>query len=193
MRLIIPYQESFSRAELLLRSFFGWLYIMIPHGIILAILGIISYFITFIAFFAILFTGKYPEGMFNFQVGVQRWQMRVTARMMNIQDGYPPFSMDSGGDTVDLHVPYPPSLSRGLLLLKVFFGFLYVGIPHGIILALRYIVVYIILFLAWWVVLFTGNYPESWHGFVVDTLRWQTRVMLYLNFMTDEYPPFTGK
>jgi hypothetical protein len=48
-------------------------------------------------------------------------------------------------------------------------------------------------FIAWWVVLFTGKYPETWHAFNVGTFRWITRVQLYMGFMTDEYPPFSGK
>ncbi|RMF76946.1 MAG: DUF4389 domain-containing protein [Chloroflexi bacterium] len=131
MNLTIPHQESYSRGELLLRTFFGWLYIGIPHGIVLAILGVVSAIITFIAFFAILFTGKYPQGMFDFQVNVLAWSMRVTARTTNLVDGYPPFAMEAPDDPVQLTVDYPETLSRGLLLLKVFFGWLYVAIPHG--------------------------------------------------------------
>jgi len=49
------------------------------------------------------------------------------------------------------------------------------------------------MFLAWWVVLFTGKYPENWHAFIVGTMRWSMRVTLYMANMTDEYPPFSGK
>jgi uncharacterized RDD family membrane protein YckC len=84
-------------------------------------------------------------------------------------------------------------LSRGLLLLRAFFGFLYVGIPHGFCLTFRSWATGIIAFLAWWVVLFTGKYPETWHAFNVGTYRWMMRVQLYMGFFTDEYPPFSGK
>jgi len=47
--------------------------------------------------------------------------------------------------------------------------------------------------IAWWVVLFTGQYPKGWHEFNVGTLRWSTRINMYMAFMTDDYPPFTGK
>ncbi len=49
------------------------------------------------------------------------------------------------------------------------------------------------MFLAWWVVLFTGDYPKAWHAFNVGLIRWQVRVNLYMTFMSDEYPPFSGK
>ena len=48
-------------------------------------------------------------------------------------------------------------------------------------------------FLAFWAVLFTGEYPQSWFDFNVGTLRWATRVKIYMGNMTDEYPPFSGK
>jgi hypothetical protein len=193
MELIIQHQDSYSRGELLLRTFFGWLYILIPHAIALWVMGIVAAIISFIAFWAVLFTGKYPKGMFDFMVGVLAWGMRVQASFMNLVDGYPEFGLDpQSGEKVKLSVEYPESLRRGLLLLRVFLGWLYVGIPHVIVLWLRMIVVFVILFLAWWVVLFTGNYPESWHNFVVGTYRWSTRVALYMSFMTDVYPPFSA-
>ena len=80
--------------------------------------------------------------------------------------------VNAESNMVSLQVEYPESFSRGLLLLKVFLGWLYVGIPNGIILILRFIVVILILIGAWFAVPFTGNYPASWHKFVVDTIRW---------------------
>ena len=72
-------------------------------------------------------------------------------------------------------------------------GFLYVALPHGFILFFRIIWGMILYFLAWWVVLFTAEYPKSWHQFWVETYRWQYRVIIYLSYMSDEYPPFNGK
>lgn len=93
---------------------------------------------------------------------------------------------------VNLSVDYPEKLSRGKLLLKVFLGWLYVGIPHGIILYLYAIAVSVVSFIAFWVVLFTGRYPKGMFDFVVGYMRWSTRVSAYLTLLRDEYPPFTG-
>jgi len=90
-------------------------------------------------------------------------------------------------------LPYPESLSRGLLLLKFFLGVFYVALPHGLVLYFRFLWGFILAFLAFWVVLFTGRYPESWFNFHVNTQRWATRVNLYLSFMIDDYPPFSGR
>jgi hypothetical protein len=193
MKFTITHQESYSRLELLLRTFFGWLYMAIPHGFLLMFLGIWSAILTFIAFWVILFTGRYPESMFEYQVGYNRWGLRLRARMMNLADGYPAFGINAQDDKVTFELPYPEKLSRGLLLLRIFFGWIYVGIPHGFLLFFRGIATLVIMFLAWWVVLFTGKYPESFHLFVIGLVRWETRVSLYMTFMTDDYPPFTGK
>jgi hypothetical protein len=66
-------------------------------------------------------------------------------------------------------------------------------IPHGFVLYFRTIATSVLTFLAFFAVLFTGEYPESWHKFNVGTLRWGIRVNMYLSNMTDDYPPFSGK
>ena len=73
--------------------FLGWLYVGIVHGIILYFLAIIASIITFLAFFVILFTGKYPRGMFDFVVGFYRWNLRVNVYMSLLRDDFPPFRM----------------------------------------------------------------------------------------------------
>ncbi|MBN2240091.1 MAG: hypothetical protein JW712_09985 [Dehalococcoidales bacterium] len=70
--LSIDYPESHSRLLLLLKVFFGWLYVGIPHGICMAIYQIVAVIISIIAFFAILFTGKFPGGLFDTYVGYMR-------------------------------------------------------------------------------------------------------------------------
>jgi hypothetical protein len=70
-----------------------WL-LAIPHYVILAILCIFAFFAIVVAWFAILITGRYPRGLFNYVVGVFRWSMRVSAYMyLLVTDKYPPFSM----------------------------------------------------------------------------------------------------
>ena len=91
-----------------------------------------------------------------------------------------------------LTVEYPEKLSRGWLLLKVFFGWLYAGIPHGIILVLYEIAASVVLFIAFWAILFTGKFPRGMFDFVVGYYRWAWRVGVYLSLLRDEYPPFSG-
>ena len=96
-------------------------------------------------------------------------------------------------NAVTLAIEYPEKLSRGKLLLKVFLGWLYVGIPHGIMLSLYGVASSIVSFIVFWVILFTGKYPKGMFDFEVSYWRWSMRVAAYMNFMRDEYPPFSGE
>ncbi|MEQ8359251.1 MAG: DUF4389 domain-containing protein [Cytophagales bacterium] len=189
----IAYQERYSRSELLLRTFFGFIYIALPHLFILSFLSIWSAILTFIAFWSILFTGRYPESMFEFQVKLIRWNTRVNARLNNLADEYPRFGLNAEDEHVTVEIPYPEKLDRGILILKVLFGGFYVLLPHGFILLFRTLATLVLIFLAWWAVLFTGKYPKSWHEFNVGTSRWSFRVNNYISLLTDDYPPFSGK
>lgn len=192
MKLKVKNQETYSRLELLLRTLFGFLYIILPHYFILFFVGIWGAILRFIAFWVVLFTGKYPKSMFEFQVGLLRWSLRLSARIYNVADGYPAFGINGTDEHTQFEVEYPEKISRGLVLLRLFFGFIYVYIPHGFILIFRAMFVGILVFFAWWVVLFTGKYPASFHNWVVGQIRWGYRLSLYMNFMTDKYPAFTG-
>lgn len=192
MKLRIKYQESYSRSELILRTLFGFIYIVFPHVFLLFFFSLWGAILAFLSFWVILFTGRYPQSWFEYQVNLMRWNHRVNARIYNIADGYPPFGLDAVDDAVDFEVEYPERISRGLVLVRALFGAIYVGIPHLFILYFRVLWNAILSFLAFWVVLFTGRFPKSWHEFTVGTMRWSTRINLYMSFMTDTYPPFTG-
>jgi hypothetical protein len=105
----------------------------IPHYVILIFLQIAAFVVTVIAFFAILITGKYPRGLFNFNVGVMRWRWRVTFYALTVlgTDKYPPFSLQPKSEyPADLEVDYPERLHRGLVLIKWWL----LAIPHYLIL-----------------------------------------------------------
>lgn len=69
-------------------------FLAIPHYFVLAFLGLAVLFVSVLAWFAILFTGKYPRGLFDFVVGVFRWSLRVNAYVsLLVTDVYPPFSL----------------------------------------------------------------------------------------------------
>ena len=193
MKLTITHQETYSRGDLLLRTFFGVFYMTLPHMFLMAFCNIWSAILSFIAFWVILFTGRYPQSFYEYQVKLLQWSVRLSARRQNLCDGYPAF-FPSGTDTMtSLEMPYPESLSRGLLLVKTFFGIIYVALPHGFALIFRMLWGGILTFVAWWAVLFTGKYPASMHEYNVGTIRWGIRVNAYLMNMTDVYPPFSGK
>ncbi|MEN3342749.1 MAG: hypothetical protein V7644_2153 [Actinomycetota bacterium] len=184
-------------------------FLVIPHVVVLCFLWIGVMVASVIAFFAILFTGRYPRGIFDFSVGVLRWSWRVGFYSYDAlgTDRYPPFSLKDDVDyPARLEVEYPESLSRGLVLVKWWL----LAIPHYLVVAVFagvgwsaastttdsvYSVVgggligLLVLFAAV-VLLFTGRYPESLYSFVLGMNRWVFRVAAYSLLMTDAYPPF---
>jgi hypothetical protein len=178
-----------------------WL-LLIPHLIILAVLWVAFTLVTVVAFFSILFTGRYPRALFDFNVGVLRWTWRVNYYGYSAlaTDRYPPFSLGHEPDyPATLEVAYPERLSRGLVLVKWWL----LAIPHYLVLAVfvggavsvfgwRWsggLIGLLVLFAAV-ALLFTGHYPAGIHDLVVGLNRWVYRVITYVALMRDEYPPF---
>jgi hypothetical protein len=175
----VAYPEHLSRGLI----FIKWL-LIIPHWIIIYFLGIAVGVTTFIAWWAILFTGRYPMGLWNFALMVQRWTARVMAYLYLQRDEYPPFGDEDY--PVLYHLDYPERLSRW----KIFVKWLLV-IPHIIVLYILFLAAGVSLFIAWWAILFTGRFPRGLFNFVVGVTRWNQRVSTYVGLMTDAYPPFS--
>lgn len=175
----VAYPERLSRGLI----FIKWL-LAIPHLVVIYFLQMALGLTTFIAFLAILFTAKYPRGLWDFGMMVMRWQARVSAYVLLQRDEYPPF-----GDTdypVLYHLDYPERLSRW----KIFVKWLLV-IPHLLVLSIIGIAVYFVMIVAWFAILFTGKFPRGMFDFVVGFTRWSHRVNTYANLFTDAYPPFS--
>jgi len=181
LRFDVEYPGELSRWLI----FVKWL-LAIPHFIILYLLSIATGVVTFIAFFAILFTKQYPRSLFDFVVNANRWSANVTAYIFLLRDEYPPFSWDAGTYPVVYDVDYPAGLSRWLIFVKWL-----LVIPNLIVLLFVYIGAMLALWVAWFAILFTKRYPQGLFKFVVGALRWTQRVNAYTNLLRDEYPPFS--
>ena len=183
--------------------------LIIPHVIVLVFLWIAFIVLTIVAFFAILFTGRYPRGIFDVNVGVLRWTWRVCFYSYNAlgTDRYPPFTLADVPDyPARLNVEYPQALSRGLVLVKwwllalphylvvgVFAGGTWAGLnaasDHGGWSSGGGLIG-LMVFIAGVALLFTGRYPRSIFDFIMGMNRWVFRVCAYATLMTDAYPPF---
>lgn len=181
VRLDIPRPERLSRLLIFVK-----LLLALPHLLILYALNIVFSIITLVAFFAILITAQYPEGLFKFAVGIERWRYNVGSYILLLRDEYPPFSMDAGSYPVAFDVEYPARLRRWMIFVKWL-----LIIPHVIVLLVLGVCMYVTTILAWFAILFTGAYPESLFKFAVSVLRWGARVNAYSYLMTDKYPPFS--
>jgi hypothetical protein len=191
-----------------------WLWLVkwvlgIPHFIALVFLWIAFVVLTVVAFFAILFTGRYPRAIFDFNVGVLRWTWRVCFYSYNAlgTDRYPPFTLADVPDyPARLQVEYPQALSRGLVLVKWWL----LALPHYLVVAVLAGgawaganaandhwgatsgggLIGLLVLIAGVVLLFTGRYPRSIFDFIMGMNRWVWRVAAYATLMTDAYPPF---
>ncbi len=183
LRYDVEYPEELSRWLI----FVKWL-LVIPNLIIVWALGYAVGAITFIAFFAILFTKRYPQGLFDFVVNVNRWNANVMAYLMLFRDEYPPFSWEPGEYAVTYEMDYPEELSRWLPLIKWL-----LAIPHIIVLLFLFIAVYFVYIIAFFAILFTKRFPRGLFDFTVGIHRWNYRVSAYTALLRDEYPPFSIK
>ena len=181
LRYDVEYPEELSRWLI----FVKWL-LAIPHFVILYLLLVATNMVTFIAFFAILFTKRYPRGLFDFVVNVNRWGANVMAYQMLFRDEYPPFSWEPGEYAVTYEVDYPEEMNRWLPLVKWL-----LAIPHVVVMLFLFIAVYFAYIIAFFAILFTKRFPRGLFDFIVGVHRWNYRVSVYTNLQRDEYPPFS--
>lgn len=172
------------------RPLVQWL-LAIPHFIVGYILYIPASICWLISWFAIVITGKLPQGLANFLCMANRYQVRVMAYAGFLHAEYPPFDFtasaaDPGGQPV--RVDFEPALtdrSRLTVFLRIIWA-----IPAMIFYYIIMVIAEILWFLAFFVVLLTGKWPAGLLNFVQSAMRVSTRFTAYMTLLTDEYPPF---
>ncbi len=149
------------------------------------VLGAVAAVCALIAWFAIVFGGRYPDGLRALAVFYLRWRVRAVAYTALLRDEYPPFGDEVYPAGLVLDVPGAPrdrvSVAFRLIL----------AIPHLLCVWLLGIAWCVATIVAWFAILFTGRYPEGLYDFSVGVLRWNTRLEAYLLLLHDEYPPFS--
>lgn len=177
----VEYPKRLSR----LLIFVKWL-LIIPQVIVVYLLLAAFGVLTFIAWFAILFTGRYPRGFFEFSSGVMRWSANVFAYFALLRDEYPPFSWEPGEYPLTLAIPMADRQSRFRLFIRWF-----AIIPNMLAFYFVQVAWFVTSFIAWWSILFTGRYPRGLFKFNVGVMRWWVRQASYAYLLRDEYPPYS--
>ncbi len=187
------------------------MFLALPHFVVLVVLWAAFIPATFIALFAILFTGRYPRALWNFTTGVLRWHWRVGFYVFAAlgTDTYPPFTLASTEYPAKLEMTYPEQLSRELVLAKWVLAIPHlvgVGLMFGVIMLYPwdananwqagghpvggYSVFNLLVVIAGFFLLATGRYPMPMFDLLMGINRWFFRVLVYVALMRDEYPPF---
>jgi hypothetical protein len=148
------------------------------------LLGAVAFFLAIVSWFTIVFAGTHIIGIRQFTAFYLRWRVRAVAYIMLLSDAYPPFG--DGDYPASITIVDPPTLrdrlTVGLRLILV--------LPHVFVLFFVLFGWFITTIIAWFAILFTGNYPAGLYDFAVGTLRWRLRIDAYVLLMVDEYPPF---
>src|SRR5580765_5013148 len=148
------------------------------------LLGAVAYFLAIVTWFMIVLTGTDVSGIRQFSTFFLRWRVRAIAYLMLLEDAYPPFGDESYPASVEVVDPGPRD--------RVSVAFrLILAIPHFIVLAFVMLAWCVTTVVAWFAILFTGEYPAGLYEFGVGSLRWLIRFQAYLLLLVDEYPPFS--
>jgi hypothetical protein len=148
-------------------------------------LGMAAAACAFVSWFAIVFTGKMPRGLWDLVSYYLRWRSRAVAYAALLCDHYPPFGDGDYPAAFGLG-EFPEARRRWSVGLRFF-----ALIPHVLVLAFLGLAWAITALIGWLAILITGSYPEGLYRFAVGYLRWSLRVEAYGLLMHDEYPPFS--
>jgi hypothetical protein len=171
------------------RPLLNWL-LVLPPVVLLFVLTIGLEILSFVSWFVILFTGRLPETWGDYMVKVLRYQWRINAYLYGWTEQYPGFDApsgyaDPGNYPAVLHSVPDTTRNRLTVLLRAIWV-----IPAYVVVYFVGIAAGVVLLLAWFIVLFTGSWPEGMRQFCIGYFRWNTRVQAYLFLLTDVYPPF---
>ena len=149
------------------------------------VLGAVAAVCAVIAWFAIVFTGRHPAGLWDLGAYYLRWRARAASYIALLRDEYPPFGEGPYPAWLSLPRPLEPRnrLTVGFRIILAF--------PHILAVWLLGVAWCVTTVIAWFAILFTGDYPEGLYDFGLGVFRWNLRVEAYLLLLRDEYPPFS--
>jgi hypothetical protein len=168
-------------------TFFRY-FVQIPWLIVVGLYGIAAYIAVFIAWFAIVFTGRYPEGLYNFNAGFLRASARVNGFAYLLTDEYPPFGGEEAPE-YPIRIGVPPALDQ-YSRLKTGLRIIY-GIPVYLLALVQSLILGVCALIGWFAIVFTGKLPEGLFNPMRSATAYMTRAGAYFLLMTEEWPPFS--
>jgi hypothetical protein len=181
---VARYVEHRSR----LTTFFRLL-LAIPHFLVAYVWGIAAALVVIAAWFAVVITGRYPAGLYDFVAGFLRYTTALHGYVLLLTDEYPPFASDTASYPIRLTLPpRRPQYSRA----KAFFR-LILAIPVLIILYAMAIVYEIGAVIAWFAIVVLGRQPRGLQDMIALGLSYQQRAYPYIFLLTESWPPFLDR
>jgi len=162
--------------------------VVIPWQIVAYLWGIAAGVVTFIAWFALVFTGRYPQGMYDFNAKYLRMITRTNAFYYLGTDQFPPFHGDPD-DAYPMRLGVAPAKEE-YSRMKVLFRII-VGIPVYFLALIQGLIALVVVIIAWFAILFTGRFSEGLYNPLRSALAYTTRASAYFLLMTEDYPPFS--
>lgn len=181
----ISYEADYDREPNRLSTFFR-LILAIPWLIVGFIYSIAGLFTFIAAWFALVFTGRYPEGLYNFNSGLVRYFVRLNSFVYLLTDRYPPFGI-AADPTYPVRLQVAPRADKQSRL-KVFFR-LILAFPLFVLSYAINPLHYGAAVVSWLTIVFRGYQPAGAHNALLFTTAWQARVGGYIGLLTDTYPP----
>lgn len=182
----ITYEADFNPTPNRGTTFFRLL-LAIPWLIVAIFWGILFYITHFIAWVAVIILGRYPRWLYDFNSGVVRFSVRISAWIYLQTDQWPPFGL-SDDPSYPIRVNFPPPAEKQSRLKALFR--LILALP--VLIVYSYAVAYITLLaglVAWLTIVFRGYLPEGINDMLTYCHSLQARVLGYIAILTDDYPP----
>ncbi|MEA2252374.1 MAG: hypothetical protein QOI62_1218 [Solirubrobacteraceae bacterium] len=185
----VTFEADYAERRSRLTTFFRWI-LAIPHLIFMYVYALAAGVVAIVAWFALLFTGRWPRGMYDFVAGYLRYSTYVNGYLWLVTDEYPPFSGDPGASyPVRLDIAPPQErYSRLRVLFRIV-----LAIPVMIIVYAMQIVAQVGALLAWFAIVLLGRQPKGLQDMIVLGLSYQQRAYAYLMLITEDWPPFTDE
>jgi Domain of unknown function (DUF4389) len=185
----VRYEADYVEPQNRAKAFFRWL-LIIPWYILGSVYALVAGVVAFLAWFALLFTGRYPQGLYNFNAGFLRFTGRAYAFGLLQTEDWPPFGFEEARE-YPIRVPIDPPLEK---YNRWKTGFrLILGIPVMFMVTLFQYLYGAAAVIAWFHIVFMGRTSGGIHNALTVGLAYQLRTLAYFLLVTETLPPISDQ